>query len=49
MSDTNIVANYLMSMTKLRDQLDTLGGNIEDEELAPITLKVFSPYWNPFV
>jgi hypothetical protein len=49
MSDTDIVASYLMKITELRDQLAAIGVKVEDEELVPIALNGFSTSWKPFV
>ena len=45
MSKRNIVANYLMNITELHDQLEAVGGEVEGEELVPTTLNGFSSYW----
>jgi hypothetical protein len=49
MSDTDMVASYLMKITELRDQLVAIGMKVMDEELVPIALNGFSSPWEPFV
>jgi hypothetical protein len=43
------MASYLMKIIELRDQLVSIGVKVEDEELVPIALNGFSPFWKPFV
>jgi hypothetical protein len=49
MSKIDTIANYLMKITKLRDQLATVGEEVKSEELVPIALNGFSSSWQPFV
>ena len=43
------IASYLMNMSKLRDQLSTIGESIEYRELIMMTLNVFPSSWEPFI
>jgi len=37
-SDTNIVASYLMKITELSNQFNAIGVKVEDDELVPIAI-----------
>jgi hypothetical protein len=45
MNKTNTVANYLMKIIELRDQLAAVGEEVKSEELVPIALNGFSSSW----
>ena len=43
------VTSYLMRITKIHDQLATVGEKILDEELVNVALNGFTKSWEPFV
>jgi hypothetical protein len=42
MNNTNTIANYVMKITNIREQLATVGEEVKNEEVVPITLNGFS-------
>ena len=49
MTRLDTVTNYLMKVTQIRDQLATVGKNIEDKELVNMALNGFPPQWEAFI
>jgi hypothetical protein len=49
MTRSDTVTSYLMKITQLRDQLTTVGENVEDTELVNMQLNGFATSWEPFV
>jgi len=49
MSKTDAVVSYLMKITRLRDQLATIGDKVEENELVRISLNGFGPSWHHFL
>jgi hypothetical protein len=43
------VVNYFMKISQIKDQLATIGDQVEYVELVTTTLNGFPPSWNPFV
>jgi hypothetical protein len=49
MSKTDMIASYIMKITKLRNQLVAIGERIGESEVVWITLNGFVPSWHHFV
>jgi hypothetical protein len=49
MSETEKVSSYLTRITKVRDELGTIGEVISDGEMVRTALNGFSEKWNTFV
>ena len=48
MSRLELVTSYFMRISKLRDQLSTIGESLDDRELVMTTLNGLPP-WEPFI
>jgi len=49
MSRADSLATYFMKVSKLKDQLKSIGDTIDDAELVAVTLNGFPTSWEPFV
>jgi hypothetical protein len=48
MSRSDIVTSYFMRITKVRDQLETIGKKTKDEELMNVAFNGLPKSWEPF-
>jgi len=49
MNKSETTGNYFMRISKIKDQLASIGDPIEDVELVTTTLNGFPSSWDPFV
>jgi hypothetical protein len=48
MGKRDMLVSYLTKVIELKDQLPTIGKNVEDKELVSIPLNTLFSYWMPF-
>jgi hypothetical protein len=49
MNKSEIISNYFMRISQIKDQLATIGDSMDDAELVTTTVNGFPSSWDPFV
>jgi len=49
MNKSEIVSNYFMIISRIKDQLKTIGDSVDDVEIVTTTVNRFPSSWDPFV